>query len=332
MKRAFPLLSAVFSLCLLAPVSASAQQICVWDPLGANGDIYGMMKDYALSARAWGASVTLKPYTDERVATEDFKAAQCDALLVTGMRARQFNKFTGSIDSIGAIPGYTHLRDVINLLADPRLAPNMVSGGYEVAGALPIGAGYFFVNDRTIDSLKKAAGKRVAVFDWDKSQEEMVRMVGGQPVSADVTTFAGKFNNGQVDIVVAPIYAYKPMELYKGLGSKGGIARFPVIQLTFQLVLRQQNFPAGFGQKSREYIARQVPRFFGLVRNTEQEVDPKYWMNIPVAQRTGYTDLMQDIRIHLTKSGYYDPRMMAMIKRVRCKRDPAEAECATKEE
>ncbi|MDP2228675.1 MAG: DUF6091 family protein [Moraxellaceae bacterium] len=316
---------------LLLPVVASAQTLCVWDPLGAQGDAYGMMRDLAVQARSWGGNITLKAYTDERIAAEDFKAGQCDGALMTGLRARQFNKFAGSIDSVGAIPGYSHLRDVIDLLADPRLGNSLITGPYEVAGVVPIGAGYFFVNDRRINNISKAAGKKIAVFDWDKSQEEMVRMVGAQPVAADVTTFAGKFNNGQVDIVVAPIYAYQAMELYKGLSRSGGIARYPVIQITLQLVIRKDAFPAGFGLKSREYVARQVPRFFSLIRNTEYGVDAKYWMNVPLSDRGGYADIMRELRTHLTKAGYYDPRMMALLKRVRCKREPADAECAIKD-
>ena len=54
----------------------------------------------------------------------------------------------------------------------------MVNGNYEFAGAVPIGAAYAFVGDRSINTLAKAAGKKVAVFDWDKSQAEMVKIVG----------------------------------------------------------------------------------------------------------------------------------------------------------
>lgn len=321
-------------LAMLLPLVARAQVICVWDPMGAQGDGFNTMKDYVIAAKAWGAGVniTLKAYTDERVATEDFKAGQCDAVLITGLRARQFNQFVGSIDSVGGIPSYTHMRDVVDLLANPKLSANMVSGAYEIAGAVPIGAGYFFVNDRSINTLAKAAGKKIAVFDWDKSQAEMVKMVGAQPVSADITTFGGKFNNGQVDIIVAPIFAYKPMELYKGLGTKGAIARFPVIQITLQLVLKRDKFPAGYGQKSREYIANQVPRFFGMIRNTEREVDPKFWMHVPLSDRDGYDQVMRELRIHLTKAGFYDKRMMTLLKRIRCKREPDAAECALSDE
>ncbi|HEX6590944.1 MAG TPA: putative solute-binding protein [Moraxellaceae bacterium] len=326
-------------LCVLSPMAiatqahAAEQQVfCVWDILGEQGDAANMMKDYALAARGWGANLKLKVYTNEGVAADDFKAGQCDGILMTGLRGRQFNQFTGSIDSVGAIPSYTHMRDVIDLLANPKLAPRLISGPYEVVGVVPVGAAYAFVNDRSINTLAKAAGKKIAVLDWDKSQAEMVKIVGAVPVSADLTTYGGKFNNGQVDILFAPIPMYKPMELYKGLGTKGGIARFPVIQITLQLLVKRDKFPADFGQKSRVYVADQVPRFFGLIRNTEREVDPKHWMHVPLSDRDGYEKIMREMRIHLTKSGYYDQRMMTLLKRIRCKREPDAAECALNDE
>lgn len=328
--------SMVAGLFLFSPLAQAAvpaeQTFCVWDLLGENGDATSLSKDYVLAARNWGANIKLKVYTNEGVASDDFKAGQCDGVLITGMRARQFNQFTGSIDSVGSIPSYTHMREVIDLLANPRLAPRMRSGAYEIVGAVPVGAAYAFINDRAINTLAKAAGKKVAVLDWDKSQAEMVKVVGAVPVAADLTTYAGKFNNGQVDIIFAPITMYKPMELYKGLGTKGGIARFPVLQITMQMLIRHDRFPAGFGEKSRQYIAQQVPRFFGMIRNTEREVDPKHWMHIPLSDRDGYEKVMREMRIHMTKSGYYDPAMMTLLKRIRCKREPDAAECSLKDE
>jgi hypothetical protein len=320
---------------LLASVAhANPKQLtfCTWDILGQQGDATNMMKDYVLAARSWGVTIVSKTYTNEGIAADDFKAGQCDGALITGLRARSFNQFTGSIDSVGSIPSYTHMRDVIDLLANPKLAPRLISGPYEVVGAIPIGAAYAFVNDRNINTLAKAAGKKVAVLDWDKSQAEMVKIVGAVPVSADLTSYGGKFNNRQVDILFAPIPLYKPMELYKGLGDKGGIARFPVINLTLQLVVRRDKFPPDFGAKSRTYISEQVPRFFGVIRNMEREVDPKHWMHIPLSDRDGYEKIMREMRIHLTKSGFYDARMMTLLKRVRCKREPDNAECVLNDE
>lgn len=50
----------------------------------------------------------LKPYTDQRIVAEDFKAGQCDAVALTGLRGRQFNTFTGAYITfwIGAIAAY----------------------------------------------------------------------------------------------------------------------------------------------------------------------------------------------------------------------------------
>jgi hypothetical protein len=338
MKRAvFRAAQTLMGLCFLfsVPVAhADSRQLtfCTWDILGQQGDATNMMKDYVLAARAWGVNIVSKSYTNEGIAADDFKAGQCDGALITGMRARQFNQFTGSIDAVGAVPSYTHMRDVIDLLANPKLASRLASGPYEVVGAIPVGAAYAFVNDRSINSLAKAAGKKVAVLDWDKSQAEMVKIVGAVPVAADLTSYGGKFNNGQVDILFAPIPLYKPMELYKGLGTKGGIARFPVINLTLQLLIRKDKFPPTFGQKSRTYISEQVPRFFGMIRNMEREVDSKHWMHIPLSDRDGYEKIMREMRIHLTKSGYYNPQMMTLLKRVRCKREPDAAECSLTDE
>ncbi|MEO6698548.1 MAG: putative solute-binding protein, partial [Paraperlucidibaca sp.] len=230
MRKVMPTVLAVAALSAGAPVQA--QTFCMYDPVGAQGAAFALAKDYALAAKKWGANLELKAYTDERVAAEDFKAGQCDGVGITGLRGRQYNGYVGSIDSIGALPSYNHLRTVLQVLASPASEKDMVSGQYEVVGIFPLGAAYVFVRDRAINSIEKAAGKKIAVLDFDKSQARMVQQLGAQPVASDITNFTAKFNNGQVDIVVAPGIAFKPFEMYKGLGTKGAIYRFPLVQLT----------------------------------------------------------------------------------------------------
>jgi TRAP-type C4-dicarboxylate transport system substrate-binding protein len=224
--------------------ASAANKICVFDILGAQGDAYGLMKDYALAATKMGAAVELKAYTDERTAAEDFKAGQCDGVLLTGMRGRQFNKFTGSLDSIGAIPSYAVMEKAIATLANPALASRMIEGKYEVAGVAPAGAAYLFVKSRSINHVDKLAGKKIAIFDYDKSQAKMVQKIGAQPVSSDISNFGAKFNNGAVDIIAAPAMAYKPLELYKGLGKDG--AMIPNRSADFPVVYRQRQVSCKF--------------------------------------------------------------------------------------
>jgi hypothetical protein len=70
----------------------------------------------------------------------------------------------------------------------------------------------------------------------------MVQRVGAQAVISDVSNFVAKFNNGQVDMVGAPAYAYKPLEIYKGLGTNGAMFNFPVLQVTADFVIRPDQF------------------------------------------------------------------------------------------
>lgn len=311
-------------------MAAGKQTLCVWDILGSQGDVFNLMKDYKLAAAKWGANIDLRPYTDEKIASEDFKAGQCDAVVMTGLRGRQFNSFTGSIDSMGSLPTYPMLQKALATIASPAAAKLMVSGSYEVAGLTPMGAAYLFVKDREINTIGKLSGKKIAVLDYDKAQAKMVQQVGAQPVASDVTNFAGKFNNGSVDIIGCPAAGFKPLELHKGLGTRGAIVNFPLLQLTLQIIIRHEKFPEGFGQKSREYVLSQYPRAMSLITGAEAEIDKKYWMQIPTADKDKYMSMLRESRIALTNDGTYDKRMMSVLRKVRCQVEPSNAECAQK--
>lgn len=306
---------------------AQAQTFCVFDPLGASGDYYSMIKDYQLAAKRWNVNLDLKTFTDETAATEAFKAGQCDIQNMTGMRARQFNKFTGTLDAPSVIENYTDMHTVLDMVNSPKLAKLMVSGNYEVVGVLPIGAGYAFVHDRKINTLAQASGLKIAVMDWDKSQSMLVQQVGGVPVPADITTFGEKFNKGAVDAIVAPAALYKPMELYRGVGKSGGIVHRPFFQFTMQLVMRKDKFPEKFGEQSRDHVADHLDQAFGLIRNMENAIDGSNWIYAARAENLQYEKVMRPALDRLVQVGVFDTRMLSLLKRVRCKHMPDNAEC-----
>lgn len=309
---------------------AMAQSLCVFSVQGTQGELYGQMKDFALAARGWGVDLELKAFVDERIASEDFKAGQCDAALLTGIRARAFNPFAGSVDAIGGLPDYDALRTLITLLTRPELAPRMRHGAYEVAGIMPLGAAYIFLNDRRINSVEKMAGKRLAVFEHDPAQMAMATRIGAQPVSSDVSNFAGKFNNGVVDVIAAPAVAYMPLEIYRGVGANGVALDMPVAQLTFQLLLRHERFPEGFAARAREHFLGLFDQAMQVVLASENEI--LFFFPPPDSDGPRYRQLLQDSRIALTEQGYYDPQMMRLMKRVRCSRSPDQAECSDERE
>src|SRR5690554_7836165 len=80
----------------------------------------------------------------------------------------------------------------------------------------------------------------------------MVNYVKATVVPSDITNFAGKFNNGSVDAAYAPAFAYEALELYKGIGDKGGIVDYPLAQLTIQIVARDEVLDDDTAQKARD--------------------------------------------------------------------------------
>lgn len=319
------------------------QKLCVYDMLGATGDLYNMTKDYVVAMQRSGASIELKGYTDERVATEDFRTGQCDAVVATAFRIRQFNAVSGSIDTLGAttivrngkidIPAsYEVVRKLIQTYASPAATKLMTEGNNEIGGIIPLGAAYPIVADRKINTIEALAGKRIAAFDHDKAQAVMIQRIGAQPVTADITNFSTKFNNGAVDMIAAPTMAYKPLELAKGIGKNGAITRFPIMILTYQMVINRTKFPDGFGVKSREYWSSQFDRAMQLIKQADASIPPATWMDLSAENSYKYTLMLRESRIDIAQKGLYDKRGLKVIKKIRCNVNPADPECTTKSE
>lgn len=308
------------------------RKICVWDLLGRNGPIYNSAVDQRARMLDLGVELQIEAYTSESVLSEDLKAGQCDAALFTGIRARSFNKFTGTIDAIGAIPSSKHMNLLMKVLVNAKNAPRMEEGNFVVMGFAPMGAAYIFVNDKTISSLPKAAGKKVAVMDYEPIQAEMILQLGANPVPTSVVSAGSKFNNGAVDVLPAPLVAYRVMELYRGMGEKGGIVDYPFSQLTLQLIGRKDKFPTEIAQLVREDF---YARFAEIERVVEQQtgaIDDDLWIPISDQEKSEYEVMMQEARVRLREKGYYDGDMLRLQRKVRCKFNPAHFECAQPKE
>ena len=315
--------------------SAEAVKICVYDPSGENGDIFQMMKDYKVSVLEMGVSVELKAITDEKIASEEFKAKQCDGVLMTGTRGRSLNPFSSTLEAMGALPSYSLLKRVLKpLLSSPKGAKLLnPKGSTEVAGIFPGGAVYLLVRDRSVDTVEELAGKRIATLDFDQAAKTMVSHVKASMSAADVSTFAGMFNNGSVDAAYTPAVAYKAFELYKGVGSKGGIIRFPLAQMTLQLFIHSDRFPEGFGQRSRKLSFKSFDRALKVVTRAESDIKKDKWVDISGEDRTRYEKMFQEVRILLRdKVKVYHPKALKIMRIARCRADGTRAECAEKKE
>jgi len=336
MMRRTILIAAVLTMASVMASTAMAAEkktLCVYDPSGANGDAFQIMKDYRTAAVGWGINFKLKAYTDEKIAAEDFKAGQCDAAVLTGTRARPFQRFTGTIEAIGALPTYGHLEKVVKTLASPKASRMMKKGDFEIAGIFPGGAVYLFVNDRGINTVEKMAGKRLAVLEYDTASKVMAAHVGASSVGADIATFAGLFNNKNVSMCYSPALAYQALELHKGIGSKGGVIRYPLAQVTFQILTRSAAFNPDFMLSSRKWAASNFSRFLALNKQAESKIPSSHWIDIPSSDKVRYDTMFQETRIRLRdEKKVYDKTMLRMMRKIRCKVDGSRAECTTNKE
>lgn len=317
---------------LVGTMQAQAQTICVFDPMGAAGEGFAIMKDYGVMAKGLGVELKLIPYNDEPDALRDFKTGKCEGVTLTDFTARQFNSYAGSLNAIGGIINNAMAKTVINLMGNPKLDEEMVSGKFEVGGIFPIGPAYIIVNNREINSLAKAQGIRFGVVESDRAQYEMVKKVGATPVPVTIGNMGTKFNSKQVDAMGAPALAVTAFELHKGMGDKGALFRFPVTFVSMDVILKHEAFPAEFGAKSRRWFSSQTNRIMDTVARIEKSVPEKYWSDLSSNDKVGYIRIMREMRIKLINEGVYNKKMTTLLKKLRCQQDPNNFECSLNDE
>ena len=332
MKRKGFFILSTLALCAFSSMVQAKQQVCVFDLLGKAGESYKFLEEWALVSKKWGAQVQLISFQDEDLADKAFQNDKCDAVYMTSMRARTYNKFAGSIDALGGVPSNKIAQKAVENVLDPRntkrMATTLQGDSYEVAGIGLIGSAYIFVKDRSLNTIEKAQGKKFAILHYDRAQRVMVERVGAVPVMSDISNFIKKFNTGEVDVVAAPAYAYKPLEIEKGLGSKGAMLNFPVVNVTADLIVRPERFPAQFGEQSRQWFLQKIPQSFAMVQRLEAAIPSKIKMQLSKEDKEKYQRLLREGRIDLTKQGIYDPGMMRVLKKARCTVERTNFECS----
>jgi hypothetical protein len=302
-----------------APAAAAdpvTKSMCVYDPSGAAGDAFQHAKKFQAQALSWGVNFTLKAYTDEGVAAADFRNKKCDAAVITGVRTQQFNRKSYTVEALGLISSYEGLRKAVNVLSGPKAEPLMKSGEFETIGIFPAGAVYLYVDQKASADVSALAGKKICTMDFDAAAKVMVARVGAQAEPSDIGTFASKFNNHSCNVAYAPATAYKPLELYKGVGANGGVVRLPISQLTLQVLIRSAEYPAGFGQLSRTWAATQFDGLLGVSKKAEAGIEASKWIEVDATKAASYRKMMGEARAELVGKGAYDPTVAKLLEQV----------------
>lgn len=341
MKVCAALMAGLIGLSVWTPAWAEEEKsFCVFDVAGAGGFVYRTLQEYQRKMVRSGVKLAMKPYTDEDEAVRDFRSGGCDIVALTDMGARHFNDFTGSISAIGAVPYYEDLRVLMHILSSPRVDEHLSQEGYEVLGVAPMGAAYLFVNDRNIDHVDALRGKRITVFEGHHDARHMVEYVGAIPVDAKTSNFARLFNTGEADISYAPAAAYEVLEMFRGMGDQGGIVKYPVGQVTVQLMARSGEFDDRFVRQSRKTVSRLYPEAIRVIRQYETSIPAERWVDISPEAIVGYQEMLRSVRIDMQEStedsgmlaaGVYDDNMMTILRKVRCYTNPGARECSAED-
>lgn len=331
MKKLKLLASALALTLSTSAFALEKKSICTWDPVGKTGPVIAFYSDLKAKAMAWGLDIELIPYTDEKVAANDFKAGVCQAAHLTAILGRQFVPFAGSLDAMGGIISDEGLGQVIATLATPKAAALMKSGPYEAVAAWPVGSMFAFVKDKNTNNVAAFSGKKIAVLNEDAQSLKVAEMVGGSPVGVSLATFSGQFNNGNIDILFMPALAYNTFELYHGLGDKGGILQHRLYYGMLQTITKADQWPADFGDKMRSYLVGRLKDINKLVSDAEAEIPSKYWIKLDDKTKAELDSFTRDVRIALRKEDKVDSKAMALLWSIRCKENKAASECTTPE-
>lgn len=311
----------------VSPQDYVHRSLCIWDIAGRNGPIFTAVHDQKLRLLKFGITLELIPFTNERVMVEDFKSGRCDAALMSGLRARQFNLFTGSVDAFGAVPDLNHMKYLLEVLAHPQMTPRMRHGDYIVMAVAPAGNAYPFVSDSNLRTLPMARGRRIGVLDDDHSMAELVAAIGATPVRADLASFAGKFNEGVVDVIVAPPLAYEVLELNRGMSPRGGISSSPVTLLSLQLIGRRERFPDDVAYLTRQAVRESYQEIRKQIEANRNRIPAHWWVKATEAELRHNEQALREVRSQLRKKGLLDGDMLALLRGIRCKLDSSRAEC-----
>ena len=211
---------------LMAPALAqdTGRTICAYDPAGKAGDYYRLLEEWSIEAGAWGNELSIRAYTDEETAAKDYEAGQCDAVVATGVRLQRFNRFPTTIEAIGGLPEYEDLGNLVNAFVKyPSAAKLLRKDSHETVGIIPVGKAYLIYEIGRIDpspSSRVSVSQRSTTTSPPRSWSSASARSWSRPTSV---VWGRKFNNGDVDACYAPAPVYQPFELYRGVGTEGGI-------------------------------------------------------------------------------------------------------------
>lgn len=312
---------------MLSAKEMQRKLVCAWDPIGMTGPVISFIDDVVPDAIEWGLELQFKPYSDEKLAIKDFRAGQCDMVIATAISTRNLVTFGGSLDAIGAVTSTDELYQVLAMIASEKAAPYLVEDSYEMTVSIPVGAMYAFVADRSINSVDRFFGRKIAVINEDVQVARLAEFSKAVPVAETLSTFSHSFADHKVDIVMMPATGFEAFELKRGIGQKGGVLDIPMYYGMIQGISRRSAFPDDFGLKMRKWMLNRFDISMNMIRAAEQVIPPHYWIKTPPQAKTELRQFYKEIRLALLAEHRFSPKALTLLWKIRCAANPDLEEC-----
>lgn len=305
---------------------------CLWDPLGKAGPVASTADDQKLRSLHYGMELDFIIYQNEQDLLNDFKEGQkCDAALVRGHQAIQFNRFAGTIEAVGAVKDRKQLQVLVQLMANPKLAPKLTDPEYTVLGVVSVGENYVFTNNRNLRDVVELRGTRVGVEAQYPEYAELISRLGGIPVPGTMLENVQKFSQGDLASMISPAAGYLVMR-DGGNENAAGIMNTPLATSTVHLIGYTDRFPAGLAQILREDFLFKFDSYTNRLDREMSIIPQSMWLASDAQKVQRLENTMLDVRLKLRDDGYYDPSMLTLQRKIRCKFDPSRDECRNPKE
>lgn len=316
---------------MLDPDGKIRRLFCVWDMLGKAGPVFTTVDDQRFRSMHYGLELTLTAYQDEQTLIDDLKAGKCDAGLISGTRALEFNRFSGSLEAPGAIPDMTHLQMLMQVVASPRMVERMTEGNYVLLGVAALGESYLFTESADVLSLQQLGGKTLGVPVHENALKALAAQSKAKVQEGELLAVVDRFVSGETNAMLAPLIGYHVAGAGKAKPGMG-IVNAPLSQSTIQLIGRAERFPVGLAQMLREDFLFKFESYVRRVETERGNIAASSWFAVSPEQRSALNTQLRDLRIRLRDQGMYDQQALRLMKRIRCRVDPAANECQDERE
>jgi hypothetical protein len=303
---------------------------CVWDVLGKQGPIYTTAVDQQLRLKHYGISMEVEAYTNEQDVVDKLKSGECDTSVMSGVQAKQFNDFTGSIGALGGLPSRRHMKYLLQVLASTHAHKKMQQGDYHIVGVIPIGDNYLFTHDGKKPTIKRTFSGKASIVSNDASQKALFDAFGMKTIQGiNTAAAAGSYNLADADVMISPLVGYNMFNLGTGL-KHGSIVDYPISQMTLQVVSRLDSIPPEVGQFLREDMFVKINMMYREVEKNSREVPRDKMFKFSPREEKLLDTKIAAIRQQVTDDGGYNKGMMKLQRKIRCKIDKTREECEKK--